>query len=113
MNEELVHPNGVTTIEPPFGSRRVLVKLTVASTSIEFGPCPLVDFGESDPKVSSAAALKFQGELVLAPWQESVPVPPMIMVTVFVEELPSGEVRSLMVTLESFADYVIAHAECA
>ncbi len=27
-------------------------ELTVASTSIEFGPCPLIDFEESDPNVS-------------------------------------------------------------
>jgi hypothetical protein len=49
---EPVHEFGVTTILPPFGSRRVVMKLTVASTSIEFGPCPLDDFGESDPNVS-------------------------------------------------------------
>ena len=32
-----------------------MVKLTVASTSIEFGPCPLADVGSSYPKASGDA----------------------------------------------------------
>ncbi len=49
---EPVHCNDVTTILPPAGSIRVVVKLTVASTSIEFGPCPLAVAGSSYPKAS-------------------------------------------------------------
>jgi hypothetical protein len=34
------------------------MKLTDTSTSIEFGPYPLVDFGERDPNVRGATVVR-------------------------------------------------------
>jgi hypothetical protein len=107
---EPAHPEGVTTIEPPFGSRRVLVKLTVASTSIEFGPRPLDDFGESDPNVSGVSTVIFHftfsatpsqacgaigGPTALALAKRTVTSLPALT------DFPSGAVSWLMVKVEA------------